>query len=170
MLKDHLLAGAITADHRENPRKCTGVTVRGDAKDVIEFLPHISNPGEGRVPGNPGEGERDKFLPAFREGFPKNGEQIPELFREESSISVFSDILGRERSACTPCPFGDETVFLGESAKVCAHFLRRLGGFVIDTCRSVDVGFVLDILDLQTFLAQSSLLPQPCTSPLFHMV
>ena len=95
-----------------------------DIKDVVEFLPDISSLGEGGVPGDPGEGECNEFLPAFRESFLKNRAEISKFFREKSSIPILLDIPRREGATCTPRPFGDETFLLGKPAKVCAHFLR----------------------------------------------
>jgi hypothetical protein len=88
VLEDHLLAGVIAADRSENPGECAGVTVWREVKGVVEFFPDISNPGERGVPGDPGEGECNEFLPAFREGFLENREEILELFRGGSGTGV----------------------------------------------------------------------------------
>lgn len=68
VLEDRLLGDAVLADRGENPGEGAGVTVRGNIEDVVEFFPSVPDPGERRVPGDPGEHESDNLLPAAQEG------------------------------------------------------------------------------------------------------
>ena len=91
MLEDRLLGDAVPADRGENPGKGAGITVRGDCEDVVELLPGVPDPGERRVPGDPGERESDEFLPAAREGVLEDWKQVPDLLGQDGGVPVLSD-------------------------------------------------------------------------------
>ena len=94
------------------------------------------------------------------------GDLHPPLLGQEDGVPVFPDGLGRTRA---PRPFGDEPRFLREPAKVRAPLLRRFGSLIVDTRRPGDVGFVLDVFDLQARLTLTSPLLQPATRAFFHI-
>lgn len=134
VLEDCLLGDTIPTNRSEYSGKGAGVAVRGNIKDVVEFLPGIPDLGEWCVPGDPGERECDKFLPAVRKGILENRKQILKFCCEKGGIPIFPDIPGRYGAIRNPRPFGNEPRFLRESAKVGTYFLWGFGSLILDTC------------------------------------
>jgi len=150
ILEYNLLASPVTTDCSKHTGEETRVAVSRDTKDIVKFLPGITDPGERDIPCDPGKCKRDDLLPACWERFPENRKQVVELLRQQGGISIFMDVPGKPHTPAFPRPFGNETVLFCETPNIGAHFFGGFGGLIVDAGRPIHVGFVLDILDLQT--------------------
>jgi hypothetical protein len=153
-----LLASPVTTDCSKHTGEGTRVAVSRDIKDIIKFLPSITDPGKRDIPCDPGKRKRDYLLPSFWERFPENRKQVVELLHQQGGISIFMDAPGNPHKPAFPSPFGNETVLFRETSKIGAHFFGGFGGLIVGAGRPINVGFVLDMLDLQTLLTPLALL------------
>jgi len=150
---------------------------------VIETLPIPSllqpstEPREGEISGDVGEGESDNLLPMIGERPGENRDEILELEREMAGVAVFANrpgsLQGSHRSFFLRRPgrtFLKEATILGEPAEVPRDFPGFFRLPVVDARRMIHIRFTLDVLDLKALLPHLSLLRKSFGCPVIHRI